>query len=1305
MQKGLGGLRGRWAALGALAGLFLGASAVSPAPLSPPGDLVASALHGQRIDLQWSGAEGALGYRVSRECPVGDEAGYCELAKLPGDRRSYRDDSAHAATRYRYRVEALSGPASNEAFAEATTPSPTSLPAAQPPIYFEPQGVWSQGAPASLREIKRLHIRHNLASRRDLRILLDASNSRSLVSRLHEAGFGVRTDKSYSGQPKKGIAEIYFYDLKRGLPEAPLPAAIEAFDRMGEEGYVLVAEATGNHSLRIVVGAQTPKGLFRGGMTVQRLLLGEDLMSRRVEIEPVIVLDYPDHPNRGAGPSWAPMNANHSFVPEPALDMLDSLARSGATEVDWMASAPAQEEFHWRTTGARAAALVQLAARERFMDVSYFMGGVQFGHGTKGPPEVADSRMSMDQVPFSDGLGVVAEPFAWIETSPGRWQALAERRGTLHGRNTAPDGGPWLAKPCSPGGWKHDPRTGRPGPARMSWRLGGKARHCELAESLDVSQAFSPGGFFLSAWLKASADAAGVEGELRLEIDTAEGTREYTVSLPASLPAKAWTQLTLAIPDFKPPAPVRAARLVIRASLASGNLWVDDFMLYEWQREIFPFGSLTTPDSWSIDSKPGGLVIDPSTGRRDSKSFRVRLPLTLGKGQGARLAGRVQEIRLEEGRYILGAWIRAEDRGAGSSPNSGKKKKRKPFETKLDISLKFYAGAPLRGVATGGRLAAEYLNFPGSVRPGPDAWFYHTHIFDVSEEMAAKTRSVAIQVRVFQSQSPGTLWIDDIHLRRLDGDLRNLMGAVQAPILRDPSGKRYVEGQDYEVCQVGSRGTRCKPPGNYATLLEGGLTEAYDEDRPPFEIRWIRRKPPEQKRLSISYDIKAQYSRAGRSSMSWDGQVVRSGVLNFCDIDAVALGIDLEEIFGRYLDGYEIENFPERGETYTFRADSVTWGVSEVRGINRSIACLGEDGKPARSNAALFAEVVNKAAGIAKRKHPDVRFWLWDDMLNPFHNGGNSDYQRRYGGVAGASACSMAPASLPLLCADEVGNVPKPIIENQDRWKEGIIMHPWKYGPTALRPMVATASWYQHLSVTSQVLAGASPINVDDWAAVAHTFGDIQGVVGTIYKAHLYGGRSGLLPALQKFWNHDWKLLYLRDNETSASSHYVVPWPIAPELSLRNAREDFGGACAAFAFTFPGNSDGGICLDPPPAKPKVALGPIPVRAGTKYRVDFLARSGGRGSSAASATPPKVRVRWSGGDSTGSLPARMIYQSRDFRDSDGFDRFRVEVEAPPGAKSMEVELEFGASGPKSAVDDIAIFEATEPCFNACEASSP
>ena len=178
-------------------------------------------------------------------------------------------------------------------------------------------------------------------------------------------------------------------------------------------------------------------------------------------------------------------------------------------------------------------------------------------------------------------------------------------------------------------------------------------------------------------------------------------------------------------------------------------------------------------------------------------------------------------------------------------------------------------------------------------------------------------------------------------------------------------------------------------------------------------------------------------------------------------VQGVFQGIDLETIFGRYLDGYELEDFPRRGEGYTFRADEVTWGVSEVRGINRSFACLDESGRPVRSNAALLAAMVNKVVGLVREKHPEVRFWLWDDMLNPFNNGGDVAYQEKYGGVPGRSACAVAPASIESLCGDEIANVPEPIVAVSRQWNEGIIMQPWSYWPTRLRRMTATLAWYR----------------------------------------------------------------------------------------------------------------------------------------------------------------------------------------------------------------------------------------------------
>jgi hypothetical protein len=66
---------------------------------------------------------------------------------------------------------------------------------------------------------------------------------------------------------------------------------------------------------------------------------------------------------------------------------------------------------------------------------------------------------------------------------------------------------------------------------------------------------------------------------------------------------------------------------------------------------------------------------------------------------------------------------------------------------------------------------------------------------------------------------------------------------------------------------------------------------------------------------------------------------------------------------------------------------------------------------------------------------------------------------------------------------------------------------------------------------------------------------------------------------------------------------------------------------------------------------------------------------------------------------------LIYESRKFRDRDGFDRYRLQVEAPVGAAGMNIEIAFGTSDSKSAVDDIAIFESVAPCFNACEQEPP
>jgi hypothetical protein len=253
--------------------------------------------------------------------------------------------------------------------------------------------------------------------------------------------------------------------------------------------------------------------------------------------------------------------------------------------------------------------------------------------------------------------------------------------------------------------------------------------------------------------------------------------------------------------------------------------------------------------------------------------------------------------------------------------------------------------------------------------------------------------------------------------------------------------------------------------------------------------------------------------------------------------------------------------------------------------------------------------------------------------------------------------------------------------------------------------MVANAAWYQGLGVRTQVLAGANPVNIEDWAGIARTFDGVEGVVGTIYHANLYQGKSGLLPALQKFWNHDWRLLYLLDSETTSSSHYQIPWPFSPEIELSEAWHDVGGACAVSTRGFSGNNDGGICLASAPAGPAVGLSGVPVRGGARYRLDVMVRPRGGSSRSGGQHPPKFSVAWSSGESIGPFAAELIYDHSIRRRPNRFSRYRVEVEAPSEAVSMNLKISFGRDGESMAVDDIAIFESTEPCFNNCEVAGP
>lgn len=83
----------------------------------------------------------------------------------------------------------------------------------------------------------------------------------------------------------------------------------------------------------------------------------------------------------------------------------------------------------------------------------------------------------------------------------------------------------------------------------------------------------------------------------------------------------------------------------------------------------------------------------------------------------------------------------------------------------------------------------------------------------------------------------------------------------------------------------------------------------------------------------------------------------------------------------------------------------------EIRGMNRDSRCL----KRGMTNAELLADEINKVNDFVKSISPGVRLIMWDDMISPWHNGGDINYQVQFGGIPGKTS-------------DAIGLIPRDMI-------------------------------------------------------------------------------------------------------------------------------------------------------------------------------------------------------------------------------------------------------------------------------------
>jgi len=110
-------------------------------------------------------------------------------------------------------------------------------------------------------------------------------------------------------------------------------------------------------------------------------------------------------------------------------------------------------------------------------------------------------------------------------------------------------------------------------------------------------------------------------------------------------------------------------------------------------------------------------------------------------------------------------------------------------------------------------------------------------------------------------------------------------------------------------------------------------------------------------------------------------------------------------------------------DVYDFYGDvDYGWiGLDEIRGMNKDSRSRQRN----LENYQLFAEFLNNLSDIVGKYDSDFKLFVYDDMLNPFHNGNNEYYQVRYGGKKGKTwyALDLLPRDKFVLLVWRYGNV------------------------------------------------------------------------------------------------------------------------------------------------------------------------------------------------------------------------------------------------------------------------------------------
>ena len=553
---------------------------------SKAADLTASVIHGQRIDLSWDLSELNVTELALTRCADA----HCTSLPVSAGAEGAQDSGARPGLAHTYTLQVTH--AEGEVWLDSTATPP---PNGDPGLPHTPQGAWLKSGPEiDLSTTTHVEISANIALS-ELRALTDSSGSGSLHTLLSEAGWTVTEPGGFSGLPKEATVQIHFHQF--GYEEsAPRPASVQPFGQIGDEGYVLDIETSSPSSSIIHIGAATPEGLFRGGITALHLLatvtaINEGastgpwkIVTRQSALAPWLILDYPDHAERLADIEGFPKTMNES-VQARDLALMDRMARAGATGIFYNVPENLQAQFKWDDIGETALIEFRAAAQDRFARLIPLLPSLNSIEWIRGGTYA-----------WADGPSIRREPFL-IDSGVAIPEKLPTELVIDSSMSWAADPNGW--KPANQGSqvscavWEH--RTDAGHEDSSSWRAQTANRQegldCVLEQDLPITRLDS-GHYMFRAYVKRESGIFKVAPQVTLNLTfanpsnpTETTSQSYSLRIlphtqnPAT-PDEDWLEFDelFEVEPQLAALDVVAARLWTRLNI-DGVLWVDDIQI------------------------------------------------------------------------------------------------------------------------------------------------------------------------------------------------------------------------------------------------------------------------------------------------------------------------------------------------------------------------------------------------------------------------------------------------------------------------------------------------------------------------------------------------------------------------------------------------------------------------------------------------------------------------------------------------------------------------------------------------------